>query len=192
MKIYLASKSPRRQELLKQMGIEFELIDGEINEHWNGEEQPRDYVKRLALDKACAGFNSLEPGNDDGLVIGADTSVVLDNTILGKAVTPEHAASMLRELSGRRHEVYSAVAIVKGDRQLVKTSISHVSFKPLSVNEIVSYCETDEPLGKAGGYAIQGRAAIFIERLEGSYSGVMGLPIFETSTLLDQFFRQNP
>ncbi|NIN36361.1 MAG: septum formation inhibitor Maf [Gammaproteobacteria bacterium] len=192
MNIYLASKSPRRQELLMQMGIEFEIIDGEINEHWNGDEHPHEYVKRLALEKARYGFNSLEPGNDDGLVIGADTSVVLDDTILGKAVTPEHAAAMLRELSGRRHEVYSAVAIVKGDRQLVKTSISHVSFKPLSVNEIVNYCETDEPLGKAGGYAIQGRAAIFIERLEGSYSGVMGLPIFETSTLLNQFFRQNP
>ncbi len=188
MNIFLASKSPRRQELLKQIGVEFNLLDVDIDENWNGTEHPRAYVERLALEKARTGMGSLADPTD-ALVIGADTSVVLDMSVLGKAEVPEQAAAMLRQLSGRCHEVYCAVAVVNGIRQAVKTSISQVSIKPLSVEEIVDYCETGEPIGKAGGYAIQGRAAAFVSEMQGSYSGIVGLPLFETRALLDRFRR---
>ena len=186
MKIYLASKSPRRKQLLEQIRIEFDLIDVDVDEHWDGTELPRLYVERLALEKARAGAGVLS-NTADILVIGADTSVVLDQSVLGKADVPEQAAAMLRQLSGRCHDVYSAVAVVCGSREAVKTNISHVAFKPLTVEEIVDYCETGEPLGKAGGYAIQGRAAAFVSEIHGSYSGIVGLPLFETRTLLDRF-----
>lgn len=184
MKIYLASKSPRRQQLLQQIGLRFEIIDVDIDEHWNGEEQARFYVERVAMEKAQAAktkINSDEPF----IIIGADTSVVLDDIVLGKAENNEQAANMLRQLSGRMHYVYSAVALVSNNNEKIKTNISRVYFKPLEKNEIENYCKTSEPIGKAGGYAIQGKAAAFIERLDGSYSGVMGLPLYETKTLLD-------
>ncbi len=185
MKIYLTSKSPRRQQLLQQIGLQFEVLDVEIDEHWNGKEHPRAYVERVASDKARAGramIKSAEPY----AVIGADTSVILDDVILGKAENVNQAAAMLKQLSGRTHYVYSAVAVICRAEEKIITSISRVNFKPLRDHEIKQYCETGEPIGKAGGYAIQGHAAAFIERLEGSYSGVMGLPLYETKTLLDQ------
>ena len=185
MKIYLASKSPRRQQLLQQIGVEFEIIDVDIDEHWDGKENPRAYVERVALEKAQAGKSKIN-GSDSFAVIGADTSVVLDDIVLGKAENIEQATIMLQKLSGRMHYVYSSVALVTEHEQAIKTSISRICFKNLSADEIKTYCNTGEPLGKAGGYAIQGKAAVFVERLEGSYSGVMGLPLFETSELLFQ------
>ena len=184
-KIYLASKSPRRQQLLQQIGVAFEIIDVDIDEHWNGKEQPHVYVERVALEKARAAKLKINI-NQPFAILGADTSVVLDDVVLGKAENPDQAVAMITRLSGRMHYVYSAVAVVSNTDEKIKTSISHVYFKPLSKAEIESYCKTGEPVGKAGGYAIQGRAAAFIERLEGSYSGVMGLPLYETVELLNQ------
>jgi nucleoside triphosphate pyrophosphatase len=180
MKIYLASRSPRRSELLKQIGIEFEVVDIDIDESWDGNEKPEDYVKRIALEKARAG-NAFS--DEDFPVLAADTAVILDEQILGKAENKEDAVTMLNKLSGKTHTVLSAVSLIhKHEKSLL--NISKVTFKKLSKKDITDYCNTDEPIGKAGGYAIQGRAATFIERLEGSYSGVMGLPLFETNKLL--------
>lgn len=179
MKLYLASRSPRRQQLLQQIGVQFQTIDVEVNEDWDGLENPQVYVVRMAIEKAQAG-KELQP---DGQILAADTSVVLDNRILGKAETREQARHMLQQLSGRIHQVYTAVALY-GESINHRISISQVSFKSLEAVEIQQYIETDEPIGKAGGYAIQGQAAVLISNLEGSYSGVMGLPLFETNQLL--------
>lgn len=180
MKIYLASRSPRRSELLHQIDIEFEVVDIDIDESWDGKEKPERYVQRIALEKARAG-NAFS--NEDYPVLAADTAVILDDHILGKAENKEDAISMLGTLSGKTHTVLSAVSLIhENEKTLLNTN--KVTFKKLTKKEISDYCETGEPLGKAGGYAIQGRAAIFIERLEGSYSGVMGLPLFETMRLL--------
>jgi len=180
MKIILASRSPRRQQLLAQIGIEFELIDVEVNEDWDGIEIPKNYVQRIALEKACAAKSKV---HNKLPILAADTSVVLDNFILGKAETKEEAAEMLGQLSGRMHHVFTAVALITEIEQ-VCLNINHVSFRPLSESDILQYCETEEPLGKAGAYAIQGKAAAFVERLEGSYSGVMGLPLYEVAEML--------
>lgn len=180
MKIYLASTSPRRKQLLEQIGIDFETIDIDIDETWDGQEPAKIYVKRIALEKARAAKSKIQ---NNLPVLAADTSVVLDNLILGKAETKEEAAEMLGQLSGRTHHVYTAVALITETEQ-VCLNVSHVSFRPLSDADILQYCETEEPLGKAGAYAIQGKAAAFIERLEGSYSGVMGLPLYELAEML--------
>ncbi len=182
MKIILASRSPRRRELLEQIGVEHEVIDIDINESWNENEMPEDYVCRIAIEKARAGKALLKKNIP---VLAADTAVVLDGEILGKAENRNDAITMLTRLSGKTHEVLSAVTVINTQEQ-TKISISKVTFKSLSKKEIENYCNTDEPIGKAGGYAIQGKAAVFIERLEGSYSGVMGLPLFETQQLLDR------
>lgn len=179
-RVYLASRSPRRRELLQQLGIEFDIIDVEIDESWDGQEQPADYVCRLALEKAQAGKTKISQPLD---VIAADTEVVIDDTILGKPKNKDDAINMLQMLSGRTHQVYSAVALVNKTEQ-VSLNISQVSFKALSIEECEAYCDSGEPLDKAGAYAIQGGAAAFITRLEGSYSGVMGLPLKETRELL--------
>ena len=181
MKIYLASKSPRRRELLNQIGIEFEVIDVEIDESWDGKESPEDYVRRIAIEKARAGKMLI---NNNLPVLAADTAVVLEGHILGKAENRDDAKAMLERLSGKTHEVLSAITVIK-EQEHSRVNISQVTFKDLSKQEIDDYCNTDEPIGKAGGYAIQGKAAIFIEQLEGSYSGVMGLPLFETYQLLN-------
>ena len=180
MKIYLASTSPRRKQLLEQIGIDFETIDIDIDETWDGREPAKTYVKRIALEKARAAKSKIQ---NNLPVLAADTSVVLDNLILGKAENKEDAINMLEQLSGRTHHVYTAVALITETEQ-VCLNISHVSFRPLSKSDILEYCETEEPLGKAGAYAIQGKAAAFIERLEGSYSGVMGLPLYELAKML--------
>ena len=178
--IYLASRSPRRKQLLEQIGVDFELVDIDIDETWDGREPARQYVQRLALEKANTARKFLE---GQPPVLAADTAVVLDERVLGKAVTQDEAREMLSMLSGRTHHVYSAVALLT-TREQVQISTSRVSFRPLTAGEIDAYCATGEPLGKAGAYAIQGRAAAFIERLEGSYSGVMGLPLYETAGML--------
>ena len=180
MKIYLASKSPRRQQLLEQIGIDYEIVDIHIDETWDGVEPAKTYVQRMAREKAAAARKIITGQHP---VLAADTVVVLDDRVLGKAETKDEARAMLGRLSGRTHHVYSAVALIT-DSEQVRLNISRVSFRPLTAEMINSYCETGEPLGKAGAYAIQGRAAAFIERLEGSYSGVMGLPLYETIEML--------
>lgn len=180
MKIYLASRSPRRRHLLEQIGVDYELVDVDVNEDWNGEEAAADYVCRIAIEKARAGHARI---SESMPLLAADTAVVLGDRILGKAATTAEAGQMLRALSGKSHRVLSAVTVIdEQERTLLSTS--SVFFRPLDEQEIRAYCDTAEPIGKAGGYAIQGLAAVFIEKLEGSYSGVMGLPLFETYELL--------
>jgi len=182
--IVLASASPRRQELLRQIGVQFRQQTAEIDESLHDNEAPDAYVARLALEKARAVRARL--GDDEVPVLGADTAVVVDHEILGKPRDETHAASMLRQLAGREHRVLSAVALV-GRREACRVSESRVCFRSLTDDEIAAYWRTGEPVGKAGGYAVQGIGAIFIEQLHGSYSGVMGLPVFETAQLLQEF-----
>lgn len=149
-------------------------------------EHAGDYVARLALEKARAGRRHLGSGHD-GVVLGADTAVVIDDTILGKPADCEHALQMLARLSGCSHRVLSGVAVADAAREAVRLSASTVWFRVLTPAERAAYCATGEPADKAGAYAIQGLAAAFVQRLEGSYSGVMGLPLFETAELLTAF-----
>ena len=183
--IYLASASPRRQELLRQLGVEFEAMPSNILEVRQTEESPADYVLRVARDKAQFVAKLV---NERGLpalpVLGADTEVVLDGEILGKPQDRVHGMALLRRLSGQTHEVLSAVCVVDQGREHAALSTSRVTFSPLTEAEIAQYWETGEPLDKAGAYAIQGRAAGFIVSLEGSYSGVMGLPLYELTDVL--------
>lgn len=192
---YLASSSPRRRELLIQFGLQFVVISQDVPEHRLPGESPEDYVQRLAVEKARAGFGHLA---DDILrpVLGADTTVVVDDDILGKPSDKAAALAMLAQLSGRSHRVLSAVAVVGRDdlgqnrtnvKIRVRISESRVTFRVITDEEREAYWVSSEPGDKAGAYAIQGLAAVFIERLEGSYSGVMGLPLFETSELLGEF-----
>lgn len=184
--IYLASQSPRRRELLEQLGVAFDIIDAEIHERRLPQESPADYVRRVAREKAGAGLLALA-GRPGALVLGADTDVVLDGEVLGKPADAAHAAELLARLSGRAHEVVSAVWLLSDRREEYRLSVSTVRFAPLSPADIAAYVATGEPFGKAGAYAVQGRAAAFIERIEGSYSGVMGLPLHETWQLLRNF-----
>lgn len=184
VQLILASASPRRQALLKQVGIAFRQQVAEIDETPLDNEAAEDYVLRLALEKART---VRQHSVTDGLpVLGADTAVVIDGRPLGKPESLAHARQMLQLLSGREHRVMSAVALVRS-REAVQLSVSRVWFRPLSENEIDAYWRTGEPQDKAGAYAIQGVGAIFIERLEGSYTGVMGLPLYETGQLLQDF-----
>ena len=179
--LLLASTSPRRRELLAQLGVAFEVLAVAVDERPLAAELPADHVCRLALSKARAGAAKAAPGD---CVLGADTVVVLDGEIFGKPAHAGHAAEMLRRLSGRTHAVLSAVACLHEGAHELRLSESRVTFRPLAAAEIAAYCATGEPLDKAGAYAIQGRAAAFIRHLEGSYSGVMGLPLYETAELL--------
>lgn len=178
--LYLASRSPRRRQLLDQLGIRYEVLDVEIDERWNGTEPARDFVVRLALEKARAGKQIAARPLP---VLAADTEVVLDDRVFGKPRDRDEAISMLMALSGRTHLVYSAVALVHGGEE-TRVNISRVDFRPLTLEECARYWDTGEPSGKAGAYAVQGRAAAFIARLDGSYSGVVGLPLYETAQLL--------
>lgn len=183
--IYLASASPRRQELLTQIGVRFELLKLAVPEIPAAGEMPRDFVQRMALEKARAGKQLLSP-DDPHPVLGADTAVVIDGCILGKPVDKDDALAILTRLSGRKHQVMSAVAVV-ADYEATRTNISQVTFDKLSLDQINAYWNSGECQDKAGAYAIQGRAAAFILDLQGSYSGVMGLPLYETATLLNEF-----
>ncbi|MGH8579554.1 MAG: Maf family protein [Gammaproteobacteria bacterium] len=182
--IYLASRSQRRQILLKQLGLPFRVLDVQVDEHRLGGEPPRAYVHRLALEKARAGLCARQ-GGDDYLVIAADTAVVIDDKVLGKPEDSDQALAMLGRLSGRCHQVYTAVALA-GGIELAALSVSRVEFRPLNEAEQRAYVRSEEPFGKAGGYAVQGFAGAFIRRIEGSYSGIMGLPLYETAQLLKQ------
>ena len=205
--IHLASKSPRRRVLLEQIGVDYTLVEAPIDETRRAGELPERFVERMACEKALAGLASLGAARV-APVLAADTAVVLDGQVLGKPRDEAHAMEMLEALSGRMHHVISAVAIAgirgcdaatagAGDRgqdaaagtiahdaPRVATSISRVWFRDIACEERRAYCAGGEPLDKAGAYAIQGHAAIFVRRLDGSFSGVMGLPLFETESLL--------
>ena len=181
--IYLASKSPRRRELLDQIGVPYEILEVDIDETWQGD-PARIHVPDLALRKAKAAHASLDGGTDKP-ILAADTEVFLDDEPLGKPESEDEALEMLMRLSGRTHHVYCAVALLT-NIEAVELNISRVSFKPLTETECRAYIASGEALDKAGAYGIQGRAAAFISRLEGSYSAVMGLPLFETAKLLQQ------
>jgi septum formation protein len=180
--VFLASNSPRRRELLTQIGVRFGVIPVELDEAPRCDEAPEDYVLRVALDKARAG-RALAAARSDLPVLAADTAVVVDGLILGKPRDRHDSAAMMRLLSGRTHRVLSGVAVTGTDeRQTLSTS--EVSFREIHPAEIQAYWDTGEPTDKAGGYAIQGLGAVFVQRLRGSYSGVMGLPLYETARLL--------
>lgn len=183
IQLVLASGSKRRQELLDQIGIRYAVIPADIDESLRAGEPAADYVDRLAAEKAR--HVSMDPASNSLPVLAADTAVVVDGEILGKPASLELAATMLRRLAGKTHDVLSAIALDLPDgRALRALSVSRVTFAPLSIPWIEAYCASGEPMEKAGAYAIQGLAAQRISRLEGSYSGVMGLPLFETSGLL--------
>lgn len=181
--IYLASRSPRRRELLTQIGVRYEVIDVEVDETPRPGEPAPDYTRRVAIDKADAGW-AARPAGATAAVLAADTEVVVDGAILGKPRDAADATTMLARLSGRPHTVCSAVALRTAAGTVVRVNETTVWFRPLAPVEIAAYVATGEPLDKAGAYGIQGRAAAFIERIDGSYSGVMGLPLHETATLI--------
>lgn len=197
--IYLASRSPRRRELLKQIGVRFEPLitrlavqrGPDLDELPQADEAPAHYVERIAREKAEFGVRVLSMRSMVARpVLAADTVVILEGELLGKPANGAEAATFLRRLSGRSHEVRTSIAVaaaIGNQTQLLQaTSVSTVRFRTLDDEEIEHYCATGEPMDKAGGYGIQGYAGIFVERLEGSYTGVMGLPVFETAKLLRQ------
>ena len=184
--IYLASGSPRRRELLQQIGVPFKVIRADLDETVGRGEAPLAYVSRLAAAKAETGRQTAEAlVLAEAPVLAADTAVVLDGKILGKPKDMDDAMRMLSELSGRTHEVLTAVALRASQGCQVKVSRSSVTFRLIDAREARRYCDTGEPSDKAGAYAIQGYAAVFVADLKGSYSGVMGLPLFETAQLLE-------
>jgi len=178
--LYLASKSPRRKHLLQQLGIEFEIIDADIEELPGSGEGAEDYVRRIAIEKACAGRRIAAKALP---VLAADTEVIVDGKIFGKPSDLQQAVQMLQTLSGRMHEVYTAVALLDKDIQVVLNK-NQVWFRPLSLKECENYCNQFRPLDKAGSYGVQDRGAGFICKLQGSYSGVMGLPLAEIEKLV--------
>lgn len=184
--LHLASKSPRRRELLAKLGLDFGVLDLDLPETPAPGEPPDDYVRRVAREKAGAGL-LLVVGQPGAVVLGADTEVILDGRVYGKPADAADAAEMLRSLSGRTHRVVSAVSVVDAGRELQAVSVSEVRFAALSEDDIADYLATGEWAGKAGAYGIQGRAAVFIEEIKGSYTGIMGLPLYETALLLRRF-----
>ena len=194
-KIYLASKSPRRRELLRQIGVEFELLllrdhanrGPEVSEEVLPGEKAEDYVARVAREKAeYASSIMLWRRLPIRTVLAADTTVTIDGRILGKPADAAEAAAMLRALSGNTHQVLTSVAVRRDDTTWQTTQTSNVTFAVLTDAMINAYCATPEPYDKAGGYAVQGLAAVFIQQIVGSHSGIMGLPLHETAQLLHQ------
>jgi len=183
--IYLASASPRRRELLGQIGVTFRVLPAHLPEVREAGESVQSFVRRMALAKAHA--VAARTVDDPAPVLGADTVVVIDNEMLCKPASREAGLAMLARLSGREHEVLSAVALVAAGKSKVVLDVSRVRFRTIDAEERAAYWETGEPADKAGAYAVQGVGAVFIERLEGSFSGVMGLPLFMTAALLNEF-----
>lgn len=179
-RIVLASASPRRVALLSQIGIDCDVMPSQIDEEARENEAPLDYVRRMAEEKA-ASVAGLLPGR---IVLGADTDVIMQSRILGKPRDKADFLEMFNLLSGRTHQVITAVSVAHAEQYWLKTSISDVTFREVSEEERLAYWQTGEPCDKAGGYAIQGQAAMFIRAISGSYSGIMGLPLYETSELL--------
>ncbi len=188
-KIYLASKSPRRRELLRQIGIDFELLlnDKEVDEQVLPHEKPADYVARVTRDKLLSAHRTMQfrqlPARP---ILAADTTVVVDDLILGKPVDFKEAVDMITRLSGRTHQVLTSIAVSWRDQVWQLTQYSDVAFDVVSDDDIRAYCATTEPYDKAGAYGIQGLASIFIKDIAGSHSGIMGLPLFETTQLLQK------
>ena len=180
--IYLASASPRRSALLDQIGVPHRVQAVDVDETAQGSEAPEQYVRRLAVLKAETLWQKLAAAQRHP-VLGADTAVVLDREILGKPRDETDCMRMLRLLSGRTHHVFTAVAL-RASTCETRVNVSEVTFRRLADDEIRRYWRSGEPADKAGAYAVQGRAALFIERIAGSYSGIMGLPLFETGELL--------
>ncbi|MGI4720724.1 MAG: Maf family protein [Janthinobacterium lividum] len=192
-KIYLASKSPRRRELLRQVGVEFELLmlrsdparGADVSEDVLPGEDPHVYVARVAREKGAFAWNILQMRRQPlRPVLTADTTVTIDGEILGKPADNAQAVAMLERLSGRTHQVLTSVAVHSERVAEQVTQVSNVRFARLTPAQIRAYCATPEPYDKAGGYGIQGLAALFVEHIEGSHSGIMGLPLFETANLL--------
>lgn len=191
--IYLASKSPRREELLRQLGVDYTLLrlreapgrERDVAETALDREPPLHYVERIARTKAAVGWQRmLQRGLTPRPVLGADTEVALDGTIFGKPQDAADAARMLSLLSGRTHQVLTAIAVCWEQTVEAEISTSTVAFRELTSAEIERYVASVEPFDKAGAYAVQGKAAAFIRRIEGSYSGIMGLPLYETAEAL--------
>jgi len=184
VQLILASASPRRKELLTQIGVKYRVHSVDIDETPRLNELAVDYVLRVAAEKSAACVEKLSPALP---VLAADTSVVVDGHILGKPESELHAEEMLLQLSGKIHQVYTALSLRDVDKQHYQVlSKTEVNFRQISAEEIAAYWLTGEPLGKAGGYAIQGLASVFVESIHGSFSGVVGLPLFETAQLLSK------
>jgi septum formation protein len=181
--VYLASASPRRRALLEQIGVSYVVRVADVDETQAAGEPPMRYVRRLAEAKAACVWGE---SGASAPVLAADTAVVLDGRVLGKPDGAAAAMAMLESLSGRAHEVYTAVALCSGAGLEMLVNVSEVRFRPTTAQERRAYCETGEPFDKAGGYGIQGYGAVFVERLSGSYSSVMGLPLCETARLLER------
>jgi septum formation protein len=195
-RIYLASRSPRRRELLAQVGVRFDLLlfrlpprdDAEVNEDWLPGETPDAYVQRVARAKAEFGaYLIARRAIVARPVLAADTTLDLDGGIIGKPRDESDAISILTRLAGRSHRVLTAIAMAQGERVEQRLSVSTVRFRPVGADEIKRYVQSGEPMDKAGAYGIQGRAALFIEEIHGSHSGIVGLPLCETALLLREF-----
>jgi len=184
--LYLASRSPRRNELLARLDRPFQALDLHVPEVRAPDESAADYVQRVAADKARAGL-ALVAHDPDAVVLGSDTEVVLDGRVFGKPADAEDARAMLRTLAGRTHQVMTAVALVAAGREQGVLVVSEVTFAAIDEDRIAAYVATGEPMDKAGAYAIQGGAERYIRHLAGSYSGVMGLPLQQTEQLLQAF-----
>ena len=184
--LHLASRSPRRAELLARLGLDFGVLDLDIPEQQGSDEPAADYVRRVAREKAGAGLLQVV-AVPDAVVLGADTEVILDGSVFGKPADAGDAEAMLRRLSGQTHEVITSVSVVSAAREAQAIAVSQVTFGVMSDADIATYLACGEWQGKAGAYAIQGRFESRIEHLSGSFSGVMGLPMFETARLLREF-----
>jgi septum formation protein len=187
VRLILASASPRRAELLTQAGYSFEVESADIDERVRPGERPHDYVRRLAVEKALAVLDRTKEAGPDVVILAADTSVIVDDTILGKPADRADAARMLRLLSGRSHLVLTGVSLCSTSRQLDLVEETAVFMHALADDDVEWYAASGEGLDKAGAYAIQGRASRFIPRIEGSYSNVVGLPVAQVARLLGRF-----
>ena len=172
--IILASQSPRRRELMGQIGLKFKVVSPNVDEHVEGNPSPAQLVEELSLRKARAVERQ---GEEESLIIAADTVVALEGTVLGKPKTERDAFSMLSALSGNRHYVYTGLTVIQGGRAVTQHEVTTVTFRELEPDEIGSYIATGEPMDKAGAYGIQGRCAIYIEKIQGDYNNVVGLPV---------------
>lgn len=184
LSLYLASASPRRRELLTQLGLHFERLSTQVEEEKRPDEAAEAYVRRLATEKAQAG---VAVAGQDLPVLGADTIVVLNNEVLEKPADEATAATMLAKLSGQTHQVMTAVALADRQRQLACLVVTEVTFRVLSKEDIAAYIASGEPMDKAGAYGIQGLGGNFVRKINGSYHAVVGLPLVETVELLSQF-----
>lgn len=182
--LYLASQSPRRAELLQQLNLSFQKVDAPIEEVALPNETAKSFVLRMAIEKALNGFNKVEGKNI--WVIGSDTAVLINDKVLGKPKNEADARRMLQQLSGTAHQVLTSIAVVHDGQVFSKLSTTKVTFCQLNEQQIQDYWQTEEPIGKAGSYAIQGMGAKFIKEIQGSYSGVMGLPLYELNQLLEE------